>query len=71
MDLLSLFAKLTLDKSQYDKGLEDAEKDAKGLTIPQPTIPKPNNEEFKAGLQEAEDTGNWFKEVMTDRTSVV
>ena len=66
MDLMNLLAKLTLDKQEYDKGLEDAESDAKKkLNISQPTIPKPDNSEFKAGLDEAEGTGNLFKEVMT------
>ena len=65
MELFNLLAKLTLDKSDYDKGLEDAEKDAKGLNIATPSIPKPDNTEFKAGLDEAEDTGNIFKEVMS------
>ena len=65
MDLMNLLAKLTLDKQEYDKGLEDAESDAKKkLNISQPSIPKPDNSEFKAGLQEAEGTGNMFKEVM-------
>ena len=31
MDLFDLVAKLTLDKSEYDKGLDDAEKETNGL----------------------------------------
>lgn len=64
MELFNLLAKLTLDKSDYDKGLEDAEKDAKDLNIATPSLPKPDNTEFKAGIDEAEDTGNIFKQVM-------
>ena len=64
MELMSLFAKLTLDKEQYDKALEEAEKDAKDLKVPTPEIPKPETEEFKKGLDEAEGTGNLFVEVM-------
>lgn len=65
MDLMSLLARLTLDKDQYDKGLEEAEKDAKNLNIPTPVIPKTDNTQFQAGVKEAEDTGNWFREVMS------
>ena len=65
MELMSLLAKLTLDKSQYDQGLKDAETDAKALSIATPTIPKPDNTQFKTGLDEAEETGNIFKEVMS------
>ena len=65
MDLMSLLAKLTLDKSDYDKGLEEAQKDAEGLKVPQPVIPRTDNSQFREGLEEAEDTGNWFKEVMS------
>ena len=64
MDLFSLLAKLTLDKSEYDKGLEEAERDAKDLNIATPSLPKPDNTEFKAGIDEAEGTGNIFKDVM-------
>lgn len=65
MDLFSLLAKLTLDKTEYDKGLEDAEKQAKGLDIAQPVIPKPKTSEFESGVKEAENTGSVFSEVMT------
>lgn len=65
MELMSLLAKLTLDKQEYDKGLKEAENDAKGLKIDTPKIPKPDNTDFDAGLKEAEETGNLFKEVMT------
>lgn len=65
MDLMTLLAKLTLDKTQYDQGLDEAEKDAKNLNIATPVIPKTDNSQFKEGLEEAEDTGNWFKEVMS------
>lgn len=65
MDLMSLVAKLTLNKDQYDKGLEEAVSDAKNLNLPQPSLPKVDNTQFDAGLQEAEATGNAFKEVMS------
>lgn len=65
MDLMTLLAKLTLDKQQFDEGLKDAENDAKNLNIATPVIPKTDNSQFKEGLEEAEDTGNWFKEVMS------
>ena len=65
MDLMSLLAKLTLDKTEYDKGLEDAEKSANDLSIATPKLPKVDNTDFKAGLDEAEQTGNIFKEVMS------
>lgn len=65
MDLMSLLAKLTLDKEEYDKGLEEAEKEAKDLQIATPSIPKTDNTQFEAGLKEAEETGNMFKEVMS------
>ena len=63
MDLMTLLAKLTLDKTQYDQGLNEAEKDAKNLNIATPVIPKTDNTQFKDGLKEAEETGNWFKDV--------
>lgn len=64
MDLLSLLAKLTLDKTEYDSGLEEAEKEAKDLQIATPKIPKTDNREFEEGIKEAENTGNIFKDVM-------
>ena len=64
MDLFSLLAKLTLDKTEYDDGLKEAEKDAQDLTIATPKIPKTDNTDFNAGIQEAESTGNIFKDVM-------
>ena len=65
MDLMTLLAKLTLDKTEYDKGLEEAEKSAENLSIATPKIPKTDNTEFKSGLKEAEEEGNIFKEVMS------
>ena len=65
MDLMTLLAKLTLDKEQYDEGLKEAEKSAENLTLPQPTLPKPDNQPFNDGLKESEETGNWFREVMS------
>ena len=65
MDLMSLLAKLTLDKTEYDKGLEDAEDAARGLNIATPKLPKVDNTDFKAGLDEAEENGNIFQQVMT------
>ena len=65
MDLFSLLAKLTLDKTEYDKGLEDAEKKAQDLTIPTPQIPKVETKEFTSSLKDAEEEGNIFKEVMS------
>ena len=65
MDLMSLLAKLTLDKTEYDKGLEDAEKDANNLNLPTPKLPKVDNTDFDEGLSKAEENGNIFKDVMT------
>ena len=64
MDLFSLLAKLTLDKTEYDDGLKEAEKSAENLKIATPQIPKTDNTEFNAGIKEAESTGNIFKDVM-------
>ena len=64
MDLLSLLAKLTLDKTEYDDGLKEAEKSAESLTIATPKIPKTDNTDFNTGLKEAETSGNIFKDVM-------
>ena len=64
MDLFSLLAKLTLDKTEYDDGLKEAEKSAENLTIATPKIPKTDNTDFDAGLKEAETSGNIFKDVM-------
>ena len=64
MDLFSLLAKLTLDKTEYDDGLKEAEKSAEDLTIATPKLPKTDNTDFDAGLKEAETSGNIFKDVM-------
>ena len=64
MDLMTLLAKLTLDKTEYDDGLKEAEKSAENLKIATPQIPKTDNTEFNAGIKEAESTGNIFKDVM-------
>lgn len=65
MELMSLLAKLTLDKTEYDKGLEEAEKDANGLKIPTPQIPKAGTDEFKGGLEEGEEEASVFSQVVS------
>ena len=64
MELMSLLAKLTLDKDNYDQGIEDAQKKADELKMPDTTLPKPDNKQFEEGLTEAENTGVTFKEIM-------
>lgn len=63
MDLMSLLAKLTLDKEEYDKGLEDAEKSAEGLKITTPKLEDPAKA-FTDGLAEAQDKSNVFHDVV-------
>lgn len=66
MDLMSLLAKLTLDKDDYDKGLEEAQKSAENLNIPPATLPSPNTQDFTSGVTTAaEESGSIFDEVMT------
>lgn len=65
MDLMKLLATLTLDKDEYDKGIKEAEKEANDIKIDQPKIPKPDNEEFKKGVEESQTVGETFKTVMT------
>lgn len=65
MDLMSLLARLTLDKTEFDKGLKEAESDAEGLKIPTPVIPKTDNTELKKGFDEAEGDVNIFSEVVS------
>ena len=65
MDLMSLLARLTLEKDDFDKGLEDAQKDANGFTMPTPKLDKVETKEFDDSLKEAEGESNVFKEVVT------
>lgn len=53
MELFSLLAKLTLDKSEYDKAISDAEKEARNIDIDTPDLDL-TKEGFDATIAEAE-----------------
>ena len=53
MELFSLLAKLTLDKSDFDKGVSDAESEARGMNIGTPELGL-NKGEFDEGIEEAQ-----------------
>lgn len=64
MDLMSLLAKLTLDKTEYDTGLEEAEKSAEGLKITTPKLENPAKD-YTEGLTKAQEETNVFSEVVS------
>ena len=65
MDLMSLLAKLTLDKTEYDKGMEDAQDTANGFKMPDVKVPKPDTKDYTDGLDEAENEASIFQQVVT------
>ena len=54
MELFSLLAKLTLDKSEYEKGIEQAKSSAR-IDLPDPSLGI-DTSEFDAGISDANDT---------------
>ena len=54
MELFSLLAKLTLDKSEYDKGIKEAESDSAHIEIEDPKLGL-DKDEFDEGIEEAND----------------
>lgn len=55
MELFSLLAKLTLDTKEYDKAISQAENEAKGFSIEEPTLGL-DDDEFYEKIADAEST---------------
>lgn len=66
MELFSLLAKLTLDKSEYEKSLDEAQKDANAFEMPdEPELTLDSNG-FSEGVTNAQEQGQGFGKVMED-----
>ena len=78
MELFSLLAKLTLDSKDYKEGIDEAQKLANGLDIPEPELKiktdgfddgiekaKTGTDEVKDSLTQANEEGSLFGQVMT------
>lgn len=59
MELFSLLAKLTLDTNDFDKGIDQAEKDLKGIDAPDTTLGL-DNSEFNQNIEESQGLGDNF-----------
>ena len=53
MELFRLLAKLTLDAKEFDKSLKEAEREASGLEIKNPTLDL-NDQSFKEKINNAQ-----------------
>lgn len=65
MELFSLLAKLTLDKSEYDKALNEAQHDAGSFDIDTPQL-ELDTSEFETGVATAEQSGEGFGTTMKE-----
>ena len=63
MELFNLLAKLTLDKSEYDRLLGQAQSDAESFDIETPQL-ELDTGEFETGVASAEQTGEGFGDTM-------
>lgn len=59
MDLFSLVAKLTLDKNDFDKDLDQAERELGAIDVPDPKL-ELDNDEFNGALEESQGLGETF-----------
>lgn len=60
MTLFSMLAKLTLDSSQFNSALEEAQSDAESFDMPDEQSLELDNSEFNDALDESEDKGEQF-----------
>lgn len=65
MELFSLLAKLTLDKSEYDKALNEAQHDVNSFDIDTPQLELDTNE-FETGVATAKQSGEGFGTTMKE-----
>lgn len=59
MDLFSLVAKLTLDKNEFERDLDEAERDLGGIDVPDTKL-ELDNDEFNGALEESQGLGDTF-----------
>ena len=59
MELFSLLAKLTLDKSEFDKQLGEAQRDAGSIDLDTPSLGL-DTEDFESGVEQADTSGKLF-----------
>ena len=59
MDLFSLVAKLTLDKNEFERDLDEAERDLGGIDVPDTKLELDNND-FNSELAESQGLGDTF-----------
>lgn len=64
MELFSLLAKLTLDKSEYEKSLDEAQKDANAFEMPEEPELTLDADGFSEGVSNAREQGKDFGSVM-------
>ena len=62
MTLFSLLAKLTLDSSQFDSALEDAQQQADSFDMPDDQTLELDNDDFNDALDESETKGETFSD---------
>lgn len=60
MTLFSMLAKLTLDSSQFNSALEEAQNDAESFEMPDDQSLELDNSDFNDALEESEDKGEQF-----------
>lgn len=65
MELFSLLAKLTLDSSDFEKNLNNAQRDADDFEMPETPELELETEDFENGVKDAETLGEGFKDKMT------
>ena len=63
MELFNLLAKLTLDSSDFNSGLEEAQHDANSFDLPDQSLGL-DTSDFDTGVKEAENTGSEFAKSM-------
>ena len=59
MDLFSLVAKLTLDKNEFDRDLDEAERELGAIDTPDPKL-ELDNDDFNSGIEESQGLGEGF-----------
>lgn len=64
MELFNLLAKLTLDTDEFDKGIDQAERDLDSLDVSDPKLGL-DNDEFNENIEESQTLGDSFETEMT------
>lgn len=66
MELFNLLAKLTLDSTDFEKGLDDAQREAESFQPPEEQKLELDNSDFNSSLDESKGKGSEFETGMTD-----